>query len=204
MCLLPLGLGTTEGRLATVLAPAVKARRSPLDNLAETLVIILGLAVVVFVRGADLASHLDRRRVLDLQHRLASLDVCLEVGAKGPALLVGVAVATARLENGKVERGDEVGGDLGGVLLADEKGLTVLGLDGVGVFGEILEVGRVVGRLKLEACGVTAGIPLPGVDVVGIDGVAANLGGQVEASLHDVENTLVSDVDVELLVIVGV
>jgi hypothetical protein len=178
VCLFILGRRSTEGLLATVLAPAVKLSRSPLDDLAEALVLILGRAVVLAIRGAELALLLHRGGVLDLEDGLAGVDIGLEVLAKGPALFVGVAVAAAGLEHGKVKDRDEVLGDLGGVLLADEEGLAVLGLDRVGVLCEVLEVVGVVRRLELEARGVLV-ILLPGVDVIRIDCIAADLGSNI-------------------------
>lgn len=58
----------------------------------------------------------------------------------------------------------------------------------MGVLGEVLEVVGVVGRLELEARGVFV-ILLPGVDVVRIDGVAADLGSNVESCLLELEDT---------------
>lgn len=178
VCLFILGRRSTEGLLATVLTPAVKLSRSPLDDLAEALVLVLGRAIVLVIRGTELARLLHREGVLDLEDGLAGVDIGLEVLAKGPALFVGVAVAAAGFEHGKVEGRDEVLGDLRGVLLADEEGLAVLGLDRVGVLGEVLKVVGVVRRLELEARGVLV-ILLPGVDVVWIDSIAANLGSNV-------------------------
>src|SRR6478736_412257 len=93
---------SAERILATELTPTVKLSRSPLQDFAETLILVLGGAVVCIVGRAELTGFLNRRRILYLEYGLASVDVCLEVLTEWPVLLVRIRSAAAGLENSEV------------------------------------------------------------------------------------------------------
>ncbi|KAI9171917.1 Protein FMP42 [Paramyrothecium foliicola] len=185
-----------ERRLAAVLAPAIYLRSRPLQHLAEALVIaILPQAKELVVGAAEASSLLNGRRILDLEDGLVLSNVRLELAAE--------VVAQAGFEDREVKVVDDRRDEVRRILLANKQAVAGLGLEGMGIVGECVEVVCVVGGLKVEARRVLVVVG-PGIDVVWVNGVASDLDGKVETRLHDVDDAGVADIDVPLLVIKGV
>lgn len=188
------GIRHLVASLTTLLTPSIKLSRSILQDVAELGVTMLGsglIAVKLLVSSIKLSLLRNRQRVLDGEDRLVGRDVTLEVTAETPV--------TARFENRKVEDRDESRGNRSSVLLTDEERSAGGGLDGVSVVGKLGEIVDIILRLEVESSAIFT-VRDPGVNVVGVYTVTANLGSKIETLLHDVDDSLGTNVDIPFTV----